>query len=75
MIGFNSDGAPAAVGQRSADEAGSETCGHPPVGVRQALVARVRAELRAGALDTADRLDAAVERLLDEVMAKHGAAA
>jgi anti-sigma28 factor (negative regulator of flagellin synthesis) len=35
--------------------------------VRQALVNQIRAQIAAGSYETADKLDTAVERLLDEI--------
>jgi anti-sigma28 factor (negative regulator of flagellin synthesis) len=38
-----------------------------PDGVRTGLVARLRSEIAAGTYESADKLDAALDRLLDEV--------
>ena len=52
------DISPAAAAASQASEAGD---------VRSELVARVRSEIAAGTYETADKLGAAVERLLDQL--------
>jgi hypothetical protein len=45
---------------------------HRCIGVRTALIARIRAEIAAGRYLTPERLDLAMERLLDEITATAG---